>query len=101
MFWQQWFNLNTTHGVGAFFQGLVADTWFNILASIICGVAVYFVVLKKMIMCKETWCFRLGHHPVHGTHYKTCPKHTNAKIHRKWQAHHKAHHPEAHKFLNK
>lgn len=99
MFWQNWFNLNTTHGLTVFFQNLIIDTWFNILASVICGVALYFTVLKKMFVCKEKWCFRIGHHKVDGTHYKTCNKHATPEIHKKWQHKHSAKYPEQHEFL--
>jgi hypothetical protein len=67
--------------------------------SIILGVAAWFLIVKKMLICKETWCFRPGHHKVEGTHYKTCPKHTTKEIHDKWKIQHKKDYPEAHKFL--
>ena len=67
--------------------------------SIVIGVLAYFIILKKMLVCKEDWCFRFGHHKVEGTHYKTCPKHTNAEVHNRLQKAHRDKHPKADKFL--
>lgn len=44
-------------------------------------------------------CWRVAHHPVKGTHYKTCHKHTNKFDHDRLQAKHKKKHPKEHAFL--
>ena len=61
----------------------------------------YLLIIKKMLICKKNWCFRYGHHKVPGTHYKTCPKHTNDEVHKDLQARHAAKHPETHAYLKK
>jgi len=67
--------------------------------SIVVVILAYFLILKKMLVCQEKWCFRIGHHKVDGTHYKTCNKHATYAIHTKWQHKHFAKYPEQHKFL--
>ena len=99
MFWQQWFNLNTS-SYHAFWQSLIIGLWFNVAAGFIYAIILYLAVFKKMYVCEGKWCFRIGHHRVKGTHYKTCPKHTTDKDHKILIAKHKRKHPEAHKFLN-
>lgn len=44
-------------------------------------------------------CWRIGHHPVVGTHYKTCHKHATTTDHKALQAHHADKYPQQHKFL--
>jgi hypothetical protein len=51
--------------------------------------------------CTERWCFRLGHHPVEGTTFKTCRPHAKAEIHDRLFAEHAAKHPEQHELLNR
>jgi hypothetical protein len=46
-------------------------------------------------------CWRIGHHPVAGTPYKTCHKHATMDIHDRLHKEHKLKHPEQHKLLNK
>jgi hypothetical protein len=82
----------------AHYQDNVVAGFIN---SIVIGIAAYFIILKKMLVCQEKWCFRIGHHKVEGTHYKTCPKHSTAEIHKKWQHKHNAKYPEQHEFLKK
>jgi hypothetical protein len=83
-----------------YFQAHYQD---NVIAgfinSIVLVLFTWFILIKKMLICKEKWCPRIGHHLVEGTHYKTCPKHTTNEIHTKWQEHHKVKHPGAHAFL--
>jgi len=67
--------------------------------SVIIGILAYFIILKKMLICEGKYCFRIGHHVVEGTHYKTCPKHTTAHDHKMLIAKHMKKYPEAHKFL--
>lgn len=71
------------------------------IASSILWILAYFIVLKKILICQETLCLRIGHHKVDGTHYKTCPKHTCPETHVKLKHKHYAKHPQAHKYLNK
>ena len=75
--------------------------WGNQLQWTIVWLPTLIVVYRKKFECAEKGCWRIGHHPVEGTHHKTCHKHTNAKIHGKLQLNFRRKHPEAHKFLNR
>ena len=57
-----------------------------------------FGVVYRRLKCKQCW--RLAHHPVKNTHYKTCHVHTTAAHHEALQAKHAERHPETHDFLN-
>ncbi len=45
-------------------------------------------------------CWRIGHHPVEGTPYKTCHKHATIDSHKKLHEEHEHKYPEQHKLLN-
>ena len=97
MFWQSWFNIDPHHVLKSF----VVGTFMNVVAGFVYAMVLYFAVFKKMLICQEKWCFRLGHHKVDGTHYKTCNKHATPAIHKKWQHKHYAKYPKQHEFLKK
>ena len=59
----------------------------GIIQTIVIGGLTYFFILKRLIFCEKKWCFRYGRNKVPHTHYKTCTKHTNKKIHKKLQTH--------------
>jgi hypothetical protein len=50
---------------------------------------------------KCTSCFRLSHHDVAGTHFRTCHKHFTAKDHARLQKIHEEKYPEMHIFMKK
>lgn len=45
-------------------------------------------------------CWRIAHHSVRGTHYKTCHRHATTDIHRKIHSYHKHRYPEQHALFN-
>ena len=97
---QSWTGIDPTTFY-SFWHSIVLGVFFNTVAGFVYAAVLYFAVFKKMLVCREKWCFRLGHHKVEGTHYRTCPKHTNQEVHTRLQHQHFARHTEAHKFLNK
>lgn len=50
---------------------------------------------------KCSTCWRIGHHPVAGTPYKTCHKHATQTIHDQIHKEHERKYPAQHKLLNK
>ena len=50
--------------------------------------------------CGVRGCWRIGRHPVKGTPYLTCHKHTTQAVHRKLHKQHEHDYPEQHEFLN-
>jgi hypothetical protein len=46
-------------------------------------------------------CWRLAHHPVPGTIYKTCHKHATVEEHARLTAKHKIKFPKQHELLNR
>lgn len=50
--------------------------------------------------CTVKGCWRIGHHAVDGTPYKTCHKHTTTDTHKKLHKEHQHKYPEQHKLLN-
>lgn len=49
---------------------------------------------------KCTNCWRLAHHRVQGTHYKTCHKHATKQEHLTLHNKHATEYPDQHEFLN-
>ena len=96
MFWQSWFNIDPNNVL----RSLVFDIWPNLAASAIIGVLAYFLILKKILVCEKQWCFRIGHHRVAGTHYRTCNKHATPEYHTELQHRHYAKYPRQHEFLS-
>lgn len=86
---------NNTSGTWyGFWSGFGSDlTEFALLGTVI--------GLFRHHNCHVKGCFRIGHHPVEGTNYKTCHKHLTKEDHDKLSIHHAKHHPEQHKMLNK
>jgi hypothetical protein len=58
------------------------------------------VALFRHHNCTVKGCWRIGHHPVTGTPYKTCHKHATPAIHKKLHSNHEHKYPEQHKLLN-
>ena len=58
-----------------------------------------FAVVYRRMKCKSCW--RLAHHKVEGTHYRTCHIHATQSKHDALRARHKAKHPDTHAFLNR
>lgn len=73
----------------------------NLIAGLIQSTLLGLWVYKKMIICSKPWCFRIGHHKIKGTHYKTCSKHATKAIHQDFQHRHFAKHPTQHEFLRR
>jgi len=71
----------------------------NIAASIVCAVVGWFWLLRK-IHCSEPHCFRPGRHPVEGTTFRTCQKHTTQEVHERLHKVHAEKFPEQHAHLN-
>jgi hypothetical protein len=46
-------------------------------------------------------CWRLGRHPVEGTHYRTCHRHLTGADHENLRRRHAKRHPEQHRMLQK
>jgi len=51
--------------------------------------------------CREKGCYRLAHHPVEGTTFKTCRPHATVEVHDRLSAEHAKKHPEQHELLNR
>lgn len=49
--------------------------------------------------CSEKRCWRVAHHQVDGTHYKTCHLHASKTHHWRLQKRHKHEHPDMHELL--
>jgi hypothetical protein len=75
--------------------------WSNQFQWTVVWLPTLVVLYRKKWECGEKGCWRLGHHPVKNTHYKTCHKHTNAKTHNKLGLNYRRKYPEAHAFLKK
>jgi len=56
--------------------------------------------LYKKFNCNQPKCWRIGHHKVEGTTYRTCSKHTTLEVHSALQKKHAKERPEQHKLLN-
>jgi len=50
--------------------------------------------------CAVKGCWRIGHHPVAGTPYKTCHKHATIAVHKQLHNSHKHDFPAQHELLN-
>jgi hypothetical protein len=89
---QHWLGLD--NGTGAWYlwwSGFEGDlTQLAILGTLI---NVY-----RHHRCKTCW--RIGHHPVIGTPYKTCHKHATLKQHQHLHLSHSLNYPEQHKLFN-
>ena len=62
----------------------------------------YFAVIGvayRHLKCKSCW--RIAHHRVEGTHYKTCHKHATPDEHARLQEMHRHKFPEQHKLFSK
>jgi len=70
----------------------------NIAASIACALAGWFWLLRKL-HCSEPHCFRPGRHPVKGTTFRTCHKHTTKSVHDRLYELHSVKYPEQHAHL--
>lgn len=76
--------------------------WINDLSNLtVFGLLVSIFGLYKHHNCTEKGCWRIGHHTVEGTTYKTCHKHTTENVHMKLFLHHSEKRPEQHALLNK
>lgn len=74
----------------AFWSGFGSDiTEFAILGSLI--------TIYRHHKCAKCW--RIAHHPVEHTHYKTCHKHATEHIHESLEQKHAKLYPEQHKLL--
>lgn len=76
------------------------NVYGNLVASALLSGGIIYGFYRK-VNCAQKGCWRIGRHPVEGTHYKTCPKHTTEFYHLELQKHHKVKYPEAHAFLAK
>lgn len=56
--------------------------------------------LYKRFNCNQPRCWRVGHHKVDGTTYRTCTKHTTIGFHSALQKKHAKERPEQHALLN-
>jgi len=54
----------------------------------------------KKFNCNQRGCWRVGHHKVEGTTYRTCGRHVTAAIHQALFERHARKRPEQHRFLN-
>ena len=75
--------------------------WSNQTQWTIVWLPTLVIMYRKKWECTDKGCWRLGHHPVKGTHYKTCNRHATTKVHAKLQTDHWLAYPEAHRFLNR
>lgn len=78
------------YGFWSGFGGSIPD--FLILGSII--------GLYMHHNCAVKGCPRIGHHPVEGTHYKTCHKHATLDAHKVLQKKHRREWPDMHELLS-
>jgi hypothetical protein len=69
----------------------------NIIQVASGGMAVY--ALRKF-NCHTRWCWRIGKHPVEGTTFRTCSKHTTAEHHTELKRRHAIERPEQHALLS-
>jgi hypothetical protein len=56
--------------------------------------------LYKHHNCAVKGCWRIAHHSVAGTHYKTCHKHATVAIHNQLIKEHKRKYPAQHELFN-
>ncbi|MGH7156849.1 MAG: hypothetical protein ACREGG_01940 [Candidatus Saccharimonadales bacterium] len=68
----------------------------NLTSITVLGVV---VGLYKRFNCNQPRCWRIGHHKVDGTTYRTCSKHTTLEYHTALQKQHAVKHPKQHEFL--
>lgn len=93
-----WHWITTVTGINA-----PGSYWYNFWSGI-AGDLVYvgvMITVYKKLNCTQSRCWRIGHHPVHGTHYKTCHKHATESYHAKIAQDHLEEFPQQHKFLSK
>jgi hypothetical protein len=57
--------------------------------------------MYKKFNCEQRHCWRIGHHKVEGTTYRTCGKHTTAAVHETLQQKHAHKRPDQHAFLHR
>jgi hypothetical protein len=58
------------------------------------------VGMYKKFNCSQHGCWRVGHHKVEGTTYRTCGRHVTAEVHQALFERHALKRPEQHRFLN-
>lgn len=71
----------------------------NLIASVMWALPAWFLLLHKL-HCGKPCCFRPAKHPVAGTTYHTCQKHTTRDVHDKLFAKHEKKFPDQHDLLN-
>lgn len=76
-------------------------TWVSNLSNLTSITVLGAVIgMYKKFNCNQSGCWRVGHHKVEGTTYRTCSKHTTLKFHTALQQKHAKKRPEQHRFLN-
>jgi hypothetical protein len=75
------------------------NVWGNQLQWTIVWLPSLYVIYIHKFKC--TACWRPAYHPVKGTHFKTCHKHTTIAMHAKLSRDHKIKYPKEHQLLNK
>ena len=96
-FYHYMFNPTTQWFTGGFYGNQTQWTIVQVPVYVLVLVSIY----RKKWECTEKGCWRIGHHQVGNTHYKTCLKHTNDEVHDRLMVDHKRKHPNAHAFLHK
>jgi hypothetical protein len=56
--------------------------------------------LWKRFNCNQRRCWRIGHHRVEGTTYRTCAKHATLRDHTALRERHARERPEQHELMN-
>lgn len=84
------------HWTGGFnASGPIYLEWSGFVSDLTLFTAI--TVWYKRHRCKSCW--RIAHHRVHGTHYKTCHKHMTSREHDKIRMEHEKAFPDQHRFL--
>lgn len=82
--------------------GAYQPTWINNGSNLtVFGILGTLVAALRSRNCTEKGCWRLGHHPVEGTKYRTCHKHATIEVHDRLQSEHAIKHPLQHELLNR
>jgi len=66
------------------------------VGSDISEIAIFFSLITYYKTHKCVVCFRLGHHQVQHTHYKTCHRHATIDVHKALKDRHKEKHQDMH-----
>jgi len=90
------------HNLFEWILGPQQPIWISDTSNLtVFGLLVTTVTMIKKRDCTQKGCWRIGIHPVEGTHFRTCHRHATVEIHDRLNAEHGTKYPDQHALLNR